>query len=222
MNELEPLNDRVTAVDDCWNRIGIYGDRSCERLPAHVHCHNCERYGAAAVELLDRYALVREQTHQQTPIPAASGIGHIVFRLGEQWLALPSALLNEVSLVRPIHSVPHQRHRALLGVSNVRGTLVACLSLAHILAINDQTASVNKGRVVPRMLVLNAADGPLVVPVDEVAGIEPLPVNQALAAQGLDDAGLGRFADKVLAWSGRSVTLLDAERLLNALVRVLQ
>ncbi|HBP1772226.1 TPA: chemotaxis protein CheW, partial [Pseudomonas aeruginosa] len=35
-------------VDDCWNRIGVHGDKSCERLAEHVHCRNCEVYAAAA------------------------------------------------------------------------------------------------------------------------------------------------------------------------------
>ena len=45
------------AVDDCWNRIGVFGDKSCPRLERHIHCRNCEVYGAAAIALLDRYGL---------------------------------------------------------------------------------------------------------------------------------------------------------------------
>ena len=41
-------SDQLPAVDDCWNRIGIHGDKSCERLAAHVHCRNCEVHAAAA------------------------------------------------------------------------------------------------------------------------------------------------------------------------------
>ena len=29
------------TVDDCWNRIGVSGDRSCPELQAHLHCRNC-------------------------------------------------------------------------------------------------------------------------------------------------------------------------------------
>ncbi|HCF6871985.1 TPA: chemotaxis protein CheW, partial [Pseudomonas aeruginosa] len=48
-------------VDDCWNRIGVHGDKSCERLAEHVHCRNCEVYAAAATYLLDRIALRQDQ-----------------------------------------------------------------------------------------------------------------------------------------------------------------
>ena len=49
-------SDQLPAVDDCWNRIGIHGDKSCERLAAHVHCRNCEVHAAAAT-LLSGFAL---------------------------------------------------------------------------------------------------------------------------------------------------------------------
>ena len=48
------------AIDDCWNRIGIHGDKSCPLLSEHIHCRNCAVYSAAATRLLDRYALQQE------------------------------------------------------------------------------------------------------------------------------------------------------------------
>ncbi len=48
---------RLSEVDDCWNRIGVRGDKTCERLAEHVHCRNCPVHAAAANRLLDRLAL---------------------------------------------------------------------------------------------------------------------------------------------------------------------
>jgi len=48
------------AIDDCWNRIGIHGDKSCPLLAEHIHCRNCSVYSAAATRLLDRYALQQD------------------------------------------------------------------------------------------------------------------------------------------------------------------
>ena len=39
--------------------------------------------------------------------------------------------------MQAIHSLPHQRSRALLGVANVRGALVACLSLVELLGLDS-------------------------------------------------------------------------------------
>ncbi|WYX25703.1 hypothetical protein WJ969_08370 [Achromobacter xylosoxidans] len=45
---------RLAEVDDCWNRIGIRGDKRCERLAGYVHCRNCPVYADAAKRILDR------------------------------------------------------------------------------------------------------------------------------------------------------------------------
>jgi hypothetical protein len=39
---------------ECWKSIGTFGDRSCPRLTAEVHCRNCEVYRAGGRNLLDR------------------------------------------------------------------------------------------------------------------------------------------------------------------------
>ncbi len=51
------------AIDDCWNRIGIHGDKTCPLLADHIHCRNCAVYSAAATRLLDRYTLQQEDHH---------------------------------------------------------------------------------------------------------------------------------------------------------------
>src|SRR3981081_1849213 len=48
------VNDTThAALDDCWNRIGVHGDRSCAELQRHIHCRNCPVFAAAARALLD-------------------------------------------------------------------------------------------------------------------------------------------------------------------------
>ena len=78
------LDDSPEApIDDCWNRIGVHGDKSCERLQAHIHCRNCEVHAVAAIRLLDRYALHREVEEEQA---SGEDLGEtrstLVFRLG--------------------------------------------------------------------------------------------------------------------------------------------
>ena len=38
---------------DCWNHIGVRGDRSCPLLPPVVHCQNCAVFSAAGRRFLD-------------------------------------------------------------------------------------------------------------------------------------------------------------------------
>ena len=82
-----------TAVDDCWNRIGVFGDKRCPQLERHIHCRNCEVYSAAAIALLDRYGTQLEpDSNAYGQAEANAELGEqrslLIFRLGEEWLAL--------------------------------------------------------------------------------------------------------------------------------------
>jgi chemotaxis-related protein WspD len=242
------MNDRLHialhAIDDCWNRIGVRGDLSCPKLAEHVHCRNCPVHDAAAARVLDR---VEARAADDTP-PArsassrneaehADSVSCLVFRIGAEWLGLPTAIFRQVAQLRPIHSLPHRRHRAVLGIVNVRGRLVVCVSLARLFGIEGAQAAANAparhavdARELARLLVVerqanNAAgsddDGPIVFPVDAVDGVhrfkrtdfQPVPATLAHHA--------ASHAQAVVAFKGATVGLLDADRLLDTLNRSL-
>ncbi len=218
------VHEDAQAIDDCWNRIGIHGDRSCPLLEEHIHCRNCPVYSAAATNLLDRYALTRNDQDYVLAAEAQIEVSTrsiLVFRLGEEWLGLPTRCLVEIAPLQTIHSLPHQRSRALLGVANVRGALVACLSLVELLGLDPTAAVAASSRIMPRMLIVAAQGGPVVVPVDEVHGIH------AIDEQLLDSASVSgshanaRFTRGVLQWKDYSLRLLDEEQMLSAINRSL-
>lgn len=212
-------HDDAQAIDDCWNRIGVHGDQSCPLLVEHIHCRNCSVYSAAATRLLDRYALQHDDRDlalapQETDVVTRS---LLLFRLGEEWLALTTRSLVEVAPLQPIHSLPHQRSRALLGVANVRGALVACLSLVELLDLEPGAAAPASARIKPRMLIVAAPGGPVVVPVEEVDGIHA--IDERLLASASQSAG--KYTRGVLQYKGRSLRWLDEEQLLSAVTRSL-
>ncbi|AGZ36721.1 chemotaxis protein CheW [Pseudomonas sp. SWI6] len=204
-------------IDDCWNRIGVHGDKQCPLLDRHIHCRNCEIYAAAATRLLDRYALLQDDVVQAAvPVEACVGRSMLLFRLGEEWMALATASLAEIAPVQPVHSLPHQRSRVLQGVANVRGALVPCLSLADLLEVEAVQGDARGVRAMPRLLILAALGGPVVMAVDEIDGIHRL--DPAL----LDGEHEGApFTAGVLQWRGRSVRVLDDHQLLSAVQRSL-
>ena len=112
-------------VDDCWNRIGVRGDRSCPELVEHVHCRNCPIYSAGAADLLDAEVpaghLAERTSHFAEPARGDSGEMRsvVIFRVAAEWLALPTALVVEVANLLPIHSLPHRSNGAVLGVTSV-------------------------------------------------------------------------------------------------------
>lgn len=220
---LNVTHEDARAIDDCWNRIGIHGDKSCPLLEEHIHCRNCSVYSAAATRLLDRYSLQQDQREavvSKVEIDVKTR-SLLMFRLGEEWLGLATRTLVEVAPLQAIHSLPHQRSRALLGVANVRGALVACLSLVELLDLDGSVAPVSGGRIMPRMLIIAAHGGPVVVPVDEVDGIHAIDERILDAASQSGAQASAKYTRGVLQYRGRSLRWLDEEQLLSAMTRSL-
>ena len=48
--------DHKPGDGDCWNQIGVSGDRSCPELETFIHCRNCPVFAAAARTFFDRPA----------------------------------------------------------------------------------------------------------------------------------------------------------------------
>ncbi len=79
------IHTEARDIDDCWNRIGIYGDKSCPVLPEHIHCRNCSVYSAAATRLLDRYSFEQEHLEHYSPQEHERKVATrslMIFRLG--------------------------------------------------------------------------------------------------------------------------------------------
>ncbi len=213
----------LSDVDDCWNRIGIRGDKSCAQLAGHVHCRNCPVYAAAAKRILDR---LPPQMDEQGDAGAAAEdrarlSSLLVFRVNREWLGLPTRSLDEVAGTRSILSLPHRRDPAMLGVTNVRGSLTVCVSLARLLGLEAAMADTRERPATARMLILGGAGRAVVVPVDEVEGIhavdlgglEPLPAT-------VEGASL-KYSRGVARCGGRAVGVLDETLLMQALERSL-
>lgn len=212
----------LSDVDDCWNRIGIQGDKSCEQLPGNVHCRNCPVYSAAAKRILDRLPPGLEAHDDDVVVQQAANLSSLlVFRLHREWLGLPTRTLDEVASTRGIMSLPHRRDPAVLGVTNVRGTLTVCVSLARLLGLDAAAPDVRERPATARMLIFGGAGRAVVLPVDEVEGmhdvdldaLEPLPAT-------VEGASL-KYSRGVARCGGRGVGVLDETLLMQALERSL-
>ncbi|VBB16214.1 chemotaxis protein CheW [Burkholderia stabilis] len=224
-------DDTTIDVDDCWNRIGTRGDRSCERLADCLRCLNCPVYAYHAAKLLERplgEAEMADATRRMSAFGATrarddDGDAHhaaLAFRVADEWLALPIGVLREIAGTRPIHSLPHRRNSAVRGVVNIRGTLRIAISIGALLGLDAGKGGTDSGDGrFTRLLVAAHQGDPVVFPVDEVEGVlrfgasdwVPVP-----ATVGRASAGLSRG---VLSWRGKSVGLLDDDRLFDAVTR---
>ncbi|WP_230427186.1 chemotaxis protein CheW [Collimonas humicola] len=216
----------MPVIDDCWNRIGVRGDGSCEKLAQHIDCRNCPVHARAAAELLDRLQ-VEQMTdgwsEQAEPAQEQSAdlTSWLLFRIGEEWLALPTALLEEITELRGIHGLPHRKNAVVLGIANIRGALVTCISLAAMLGIAADGATAARQELLRRMLIVRRNGQTTAFTADEVHGTLRVAVSEQQPVPTTLTRAAGHFTYALIQWNGHSVGLLDQELLFHTLDRSL-
>jgi len=147
----------------------------------------------------------------------------LVFRIADEWLALPTATLRHIEDLRPIHSLPHRRNRVVLGVVNVRGALTVAVSLRELLRL-DAVAGSGGAQQQParngayaRMLVAAHRGEPVALPVDEVHGVLRYAPAQLKPVPDTLTRASASHAQGIFAWRDTTVGLLDTERVFASL-----
>lgn len=215
----------AVVINDCWNSIGVVGDQSCRELQRHVHCHNCPVYSAAAAQFLDRPILSdyrREWSEhfaldRQIATPAKTSA--VIFRIGAEWLGMPTQAFQEVAERRSMHTLPHRRRGVVLGIVNVRGELLICASLGKLLGLETTGMIQRQIAVFDRLLVAEWCGQRFAFPVDEVFGVHrfhsaDLRESPATVAHSTMNCATGVFP-----WRNFTVGFLDPESLFAALNR---
>ncbi|MGP1680124.1 MAG: chemotaxis protein CheW [Burkholderiales bacterium] len=219
----------AAIVVDCWNKVGVHGDGSCPKLQQHIHCRNCPTYTAAALALLDRdlpAAYLDEWTthfSRESRIEESDSESIVVFRIGDEWLGLPAAVFSEVVDVRTIHSLPHRRNGILLGLTNVRGELLICVSLEKLLGIvkETKTKKLQQRAAYQRLVVIHDKDSRIVFPADEVHGIHKLHPSELRDVPATVAKATATYARAMLPWEDRAIGCLDEQLLFYSLQRSL-
>ena len=212
-----------SQIHDCWNSIGVAGDRRCAELAKFIHCRNCPVYSAAGVRLLNRALppdYQREWTKHFAEPKKLVGPGRVsvvIFRIGPEWLALPTPVFQEVAERRPMHSLPHRHHGIVLGLINIRGELVICVSAGRLLGLEKKAG---KPRAMcDRLLVANWNGHRIAFPVDEVYGIHRYHPQELKEVPATVAKSGPTYTQGVLAWRDKSVGRLDEELFFSTLNR---
>jgi chemotaxis-related protein WspD len=205
----------LDKLDDCWRRIGVAGNRSCDKLAIHTHCRNCDVYAGAAQRNLQRplgqaYRLEWAAHFRQPQIDQGdTDSAALVFRIGAEWLALPTSMLDSVAPSATPHRLPH-RGGALLGVVNVGGTLRPAVSLDALLGIEQDTARPAEQRhVFARLLMVQWQGIVIALPVTDLDTIVRYAATALATPAATVNKGLVPYLSGVLEHHGRQIGCLD-------------
>lgn len=218
----EPLN-RLGVLSECWTEIGVWGNRTCPTLNDVVHCHNCAVFGGASRRFLEGPCppgyLDEWTSRLKEPLEEADQDFEtvMIFRLGDEWLALRVAVLVEVTTTRPIHRIPH-RTGFLAGIANIRGELQLCARLDLALGMKRESDLSPPGvraeeQNKSRLIVVQSEGERWVFPVDEVDEVFRFPISDLGNVPATLSRSHQRLAKGVFQSKGRAVGLLDDGRL---------
>jgi chemotaxis-related protein WspD len=200
---------------DCWNDVGVWAANgaTCPRLAEVVHCHNCDVFSRAGRGLLDQPAppgyleswseALAEAKEDET----AAQFSLFVFRIGEEWLALPATAVSEVAEPLPVRRIPGRA----AGLVNVHGELHLCFSIQSLLGIAAEEARQ------PRSIVIGDSEGRWVFPADEVWGllsVQPNALGDVPVTIARDTRAHVRY---IIDWERGKISCLDDKLLFTTL-----
>jgi len=187
-------------INDCWNTHGVWSNASvkCERLDEHIHCRNCPIFSNEGKRVLDRVAPVGYLKEWRKTLSDKSNEQNIdnksvlIFRVGDEWFALPAGCLQEITEKRTIHRMPRNINSDISGVVNVGGEIRICYSLSSILGIKNSRKKDQEdvASVAGRFIVALLDNQYYVFWVDQVIGLhwynndEVFPVPATLECEG--------------------------------------
>jgi len=173
---------------------------------------------------LEDWAALLDREEQET---VAEELAVLIFRVGSEWLALPTSTLVAVSERRPIHRVPHRHGGVLSGLTNMRGRLTPCVSVDRLLGIERQASESSDRDHADgqdpegdrrRTVVAEARRGAgwIAFEADEVVGAQPIRLDQLRDVPATLERTEG-YCRATFRWRERTIGLLDERRFFEAL-----
>jgi chemotaxis-related protein WspD len=209
----------------CWQSIGVYGSGNCRELQKFIHCRNCPVYSYSALRLLDRplppdyRAEWTEHFGKEQRLAPPVKTSAVLFRINAEWLALPTHAFQEVAERRRTHSLPHQRQGIVVGLVNIRGELLICVSLGRLLGLEKTSSRQTIRTAYDRLLVANWEGSRLVFPVDEVHGTHKFEASEVHEPPATVAKSRPSYTHGIFMWQQKPVGLLDPSLLFPALNR---
>ncbi len=137
-----PTTDREQGKR-CFKEIGVFGASTCPKLEEYGRCRFCPEYLMAGRSLFERpipAGWLKEWTDsfaekKETETPGT--VAMVVCRVKEELLALDAHYFLRVMNLRHIHTIPFRSGPVFLGLANIDGELVPCMSLSRIIGLPE-------------------------------------------------------------------------------------
>ncbi|MCE2982195.1 MAG: chemotaxis protein CheW [Parachlamydia sp.] len=155
----------------------------------------------------------------ETKEEGSLALSYIVFRLGEEWLAIKTKFLIGVLAQKPVHKLPHQKDILITGITNIEGGLVLCVNLRDLLDIKPSIKEKTGLMGYDRMIALTKDNFQCLFPVDEVRGIFSLYEKNFQNVPLTLTSSTANFLKAICLMDGQSIGLLDDELIFSRLKR---
>lgn len=202
MAEDIPISE-IEESDDPFIKNKIYGSNLLNRPQP-------EGYGLEWLESL--------KTKPTEDFP--SGQSLLIFRIANEWLALPSASIKEVTHCAYIHKLPHTHSPVLLGISNIHGELLITVSMQAFLELPNISSKSNDSEnscQFSRYIVLEKNKDTLVFSVNEILGLTLIEPN-ALEPPPLSTSKAGKnYFVGVFSLNDQLIGLLDESLIMETI-----
>jgi chemotaxis-related protein WspD len=168
--------------------------------------HSLQR--AVDQDYLDEWARQLRQPELAATLLDQTGLA---FRIGAEWLMLPTSMVDSIAPMAAAHTLPHRRGAGLSGIVNVGGAIVPAIALDTLLGIDGAAAPAAGGRHVFARLLVARVDGQrFALPVADLHGMVRYATGQVQAPAATINKGLQRFLAGVLALEDKMIGVLDA------------
>lgn len=220
---------KFVPPENCWNSIGVWGSEipRCPKLDEFIHCQNCDVFHEASLHAYER-AIPDDYRQEWTEVLAGekeSAVTDsrtvIVFRIGNEWVSIPTRLCKEISRMMKIHRLPHNKSQILKGVVNNGGEIRICFSLGSLLGITraEQVFGEEFNTVYARMIVMDVEGRNYVFPVSEIKGLLQYRESDRVPLPDTVLASSASYMSGVIKWDGKTIGCLDETLLTSQLER---
>ncbi|WP_243358401.1 chemotaxis protein CheW [Fundidesulfovibrio terrae] len=157
------------------------------------------------------------QTAAPKPARQAARQGALLVRAGKEWIALPTAIVESARPAGPVHSVPHMTSQAFLGLANVDGELLPCVSLAALAGGEPESVPARA-----RLITVNVPEGRFALLADEALGTCGFDPEAASPPPDTVARSPHPLVTAMAELEGRTAGIVDTESLGRALARSLR